>query len=211
LREDHTTAKEKANNIEVKLIELKQTLAKIAIVKNETSTKMGFLDRDLTHHRQLEVQLEDKRKEFVNENKMLNRYLLLETVYGLDGIQTRIVKKYLPLLNVYIKEFLDILSHGTIQVKTIINERSKIDMVISGASANSYDMLSGGEKMIVRLAVDVGMALLSFSRSSQKPELICLDEVFGPLDNNHTEAVFEMLKKLQDKFSRVIIITHNLK
>jgi ABC-type lipoprotein export system ATPase subunit len=53
------------------------------------------------------------------------------------------------------------------------------------------------------------LALLSFSRSSQKPELICLDEIFGPLDNNHTEAVFEMLKKLQDKFSRVLIITHN--
>lgn len=209
LKGDYTVAKQEAAGVEAKLIELKALLVKVAEVKNLTSEKLGFLDRDLAHHRQLVIDMEAKQKEFTEESKLLSRYLVLETVYGLDGIQTRIVKKYLPLLNVYIKEFLDILSRGAIEVKMEINERSKIDMVISGGSANTYDMLSGGEKMIVRLAVDIGLALLSFSRSSQKPELICLDEIFGPLDNNHTEAVFEMLKKLQNKFSRVLIITHN--
>jgi len=209
LKDDYSTAKEDTKEIENKLSELKQLLAKVAEVKNATSEKLGFLDRDLTHHGQLVVQLEEKQKEYSEETKLLNRYLILETVYGLDGIQTRIVKKYLPLLNVYIKEFLDILSRGMMSVKMGINDRSKIDMAITGGTASTYDMLSGGEKMIVRLAVDIGLALLSFSRSSQKPELICLDEIFGPLDNNHTEAVFEMLKKLQDKFSRVLIITHN--
>jgi len=81
-------------------------------------------------------------------------------------------------------------------------------MLITGASAGSYDMLSGGEKMIVRLAVDIGLALLSLSRSSQKPEIVCLDEIFGCLDNNNTEAVFSMLERLQDRFSRILIITH---
>lgn len=202
-------AQKEAEDIDNILKEQKETLEKVATIKNQASEKLGFLDREIIHHKQLITDLEQRRKEFKCGTQQLNRYLLLESVYGLDGIQTRIVQKYLPLLNIYIKDFLDILSRGTISVKMEVNNRSKIDMVISGGSADTYEMLSGGEKMIVRLAVDIGMALLAFSRSSQKPEIICLDEIFGPLDNNNTDAVFEMLEKLQDKFSRVLIITHN--
>jgi DNA repair exonuclease SbcCD ATPase subunit len=91
----------------------------------------------------------------------------------------------------------------------VVNDKGKIDMIISGGSADSYDMLSGGEKTVVRLATCIGLALLSFSRSAKKPEIICLDEIFGPLDKCHTEAVFRMLKRLSDKFNRIIIITHD--
>jgi DNA repair exonuclease SbcCD ATPase subunit len=209
LREEFLEAKKNSQEVESCLKSQKELLDKISNIKNQTSKKLGFLDREISHYKNLHMQLMEKRTEYKDEIKLFNRYLLLESIYGLDGIQTRIVKKYLPLLNVYIKEFLDILSRGTILVSMVVNDKSKIDMVISGASADTYEMLSGGEKMLVRLAVDIGLALLSFARSSQKPEIICLDEIFGQLDNNNTESVFEMLKKLQNKFSRVIIITHN--
>ena len=209
LREDFIAAKKEADVVTGELNIHKENLNKIFMIKNETSEKLGFLDREIGHYTQLIDELGQRHEEFKQGAKQLNRYLILESVYGLDGIQTRIVNRYLPLLNIYIKEFLDILSRGTIDVKMEVNSRSKIDMLISGSSADSYEMLSGGEKMIVRLAVDIGMALLAFSRSSQKPEIICLDEIFGPLDKNNTESVFEMLNKLQDKFNRVLIITHN--
>ena len=176
--------------------------------KQKYSEKVGSLAKELDNYSKLKTNMEEKRMEFEKEGKTLNRMLLLEEIYGLEGIQTRIVKKYLPLLNVYIKEFLDILSHGEMVVKMIINDSSKVDLDITGGSADTYEMLSGGEQMIVRLAVDIGLALLSFSRSTQKPEIICLDEIFGPLDNSHTESVFKMLKRLEDRFSRVLIITH---
>lgn len=209
VQNDFTNAKQEAKEVEDKIAEHKAMIEKISTAKTEASERLGFLDREIGAHNQLRVQLDGKRTEYIEEFKVFNRYELLESVYGLDGIQTRIVKKYLPLLNVYIKEFLDILSRGTIGVKMVINDKSKIDMVITGAGADSYEMLSGGEKMIVRLAVDIGMALLAFSRSAQKPEIVCLDEIFAPLDNNNVEAVFKMLERLQDKFSRVIIITHD--
>jgi DNA repair exonuclease SbcCD ATPase subunit len=211
LRLDYDKASNEAKIVEQEIKQVKETIVKIDEVKNSTSEKLGFLEREIAHFNQLKDSLVEKRAEYIVESKDFHRYGLLESVYGLEGIQTRIVNRYLPLLNAYTKEFLDILSRGTIIVDQTINDRSKIDMNIYGGSADTYEMLSGGEKMIVRLAVDIGLSLLSFSRSSQKPEIICLDEIFGQLDKSNTDSVFEMLDKLQDKFSRLLIITHDPK
>jgi cell division protein FtsB len=211
LRLDYEKASNEAKIVEQEITKVKETIVKIDEVKNSTSEKLGFLEREIAHFNQLKDSLVEKRAEYIVQSKVFHRYGLLESVYGLEGIQTRIVNRYLPLLNAYTKEFLDILSRGTIIVDQTINDRSKIDMNIYGGSADTYEMLSGGEKMIVRLAVDIGLSLLSFSRSSQKPEIICLDEIFGQLDKSNTDSVFEMLDKLQDKFSRLLIITHDPK
>lgn len=177
--------------------------------KAKLSEKIGFAKKELEQFKSLSAQLKTKSEEMIVEVKFLGRCEKLEEVFGLDGIQTRIVKRYLPLLNVYVKEFLDILSDGYLGIKMFINDKSEVDMSISGGTAPSYKMLSGGEKMIIRLASDIGLALLKFARSAKKPEIICLDEIFGPLDASRTSAVFKMLHALQDKFNRVLIITHN--
>jgi len=201
-------AEEESKSISDKIAELKEQKQDLESKRNKSMENYGYVCKEYEHIETVQKDLIEKRKQFVSESKTQKRILLLESVYGLDGIQTRIVKKYLPLLNVYIKEFLDILSDGEMTVKMFINDKLKVDMSIVGGTGESYDMLSGGEKMIVRLAVDIGLSLLAFSRTTQKPEAICLDEIFGPLDAFHTEKVFLILKKLQDKFSRILIITH---
>jgi DNA repair exonuclease SbcCD ATPase subunit len=209
IRTQYENAKEKSDLVEKEIAEHKDIIVKIDDSCKSINEKIGFLSREIEHFSNLKDELNKKKEDYVQESKKFHRYVLLETIYGLDGIQTRIINKYLPLLNIYVSDFLNILSNGSIMVNQYINDKSKIDLTIEGGSADSYEMLSGGEKMIVRLAVDIGLALLSFSRSSQKPEIICLDEIFGPLDNNNTDGVFRMLEKLQDEFSRVLIITHN--
>lgn len=94
-------------------------------------------------------------------------------------------------------------------VKLFVNGKSEVDLSISGGSGPIYKMLSGGEKMQIRLATDIGLARLKFVRSAKQPEIICLDEIFGPLDEVNTDSVFKMLLALQSKFKRVLIITHN--
>lgn len=145
----------------------------------------------------------------LNEKRVyLKRILVLEEICGLEGIQTKIVKKYLPLLNVYIKEVMDIISNGSIEEEVIIDKHGCVDIAIRGATASIYNMLSGGEKMVIRLATDIGLAMLSFAHCAQKPEMICLDEIFGPLDGSHREMVFDLLDKLRSKFNRVLVISH---
>jgi exonuclease SbcC len=202
-------AEEDAQSVNNQLVMLKNQRRDLESQKNKTIELYGSSVKDEAYITGQISEWNNKRKEYEVETKHLHRLLILEDVYGLDGIQTRIVKKYLPLLNVYIKEFLDVLSDGAMAVKMIINDKGKIDMVISGGTSEIYEMLSGGEKTIVRLAVDIGLSLLAFSRTTQKPEMICLDEVFGSLDAGRTRNVFKILNKLSDKFNRIIIISHD--
>ena len=208
LMAEYRAASEEAKVIKTKIEDLNKKKTELNGIKSASSKKLGSLSQEEKQIKTLVHEIDAEEGALVREEKELSRYKVLEGVYGLDGIQTRIIRKYLPLLNVYIKEFLDILTEGEMSVNLFINERSKVDLAITGGTSDTYEMLSGGEKMVVRLATDIGLALLSFTRSSQKPEVICLDEIFGPLDNSRTAAVFKMLEHLRDKFSRVLLITH---
>ena len=201
-------AEEDARSINQQILELKARQKNLTDTKNKLLEKIGSLGKEKETYEKQKLEFAAKRTVLEQEAKLLQRMEFLEGVFGLDGIQTRIIKKYLPLLNVYTKEFLDILSDGNISVKMFINDSSKVDMTITGGTADTYVMLSGGEKKIIKLAVSVGMSLLAFSRSEQKPEIICLDEIFADLDENKTHYAFMMLKRLSEKFSRVIVISH---
>jgi len=208
LTEKFKNAKKNAETILLEAENVKKEKEEMDKLYMSLVKKIGELSKEIEYQSKQKENIEIKSAALVSETKALNRILLLEDIYGLDGVQTKIIKKYLPLLNVYIKEYLDILSHGKMSVKFEINDRLKVDLRITGATAESFDLLSGGEKMVARLGVDIALTLLSFSRSSQKPEMICLDEIFGPLDASNTSGVFRVLQKLKEKFERVIIISH---
>ena len=187
--------------LKIKKIESSTRLSEQKQELGSLTNALKNVNEDVAQYKSMMIDVTEKRKE-------LSRWLILEDVHGLDGIQTRIIRKYLPLLNSYIKGYLDILTDGEMTIDMKINDKSKIDMVITGGSSDTFEMLSGGEKMLVRLAVDISLALLSFVRSSQQPELICLDEIFGQLDDKNTGAVFKLLNALSSKFSRVLLISH---
>lgn len=198
-----------AAQVLIEIQKLKDQNEQISKGKAECNSKIGSFKKDI------ENLISDQKKvlllesQMAEEIKILNRLIVLDDVYGLEGIQTRIVKKYLPLLNIFVKDFLDTLSGGEMAIKLFVNDKSKIDLEIRGNSGEVFNMLSGGEKELSRLSVAIGLALLSFSRSSSKPEIICLDEIFGSLDDDRIKAVFRLLNKLKDKFSRVLVISHD--
>ena len=69
--------------------------------------------------------------------------------------------------------------------------------------------MSGGEGVKFRLALDIALGLLSFARSRNAPDFICLDEVLAPVDRQTKDWVFTMLRKLQDRFRMVLVISHD--
>lgn len=208
LAEAFKGAEKDASNITDKIEDLKKQKSVKQNLVSTISKELGSLSQKEQQVVSLRDEIEKIKTEAACSSINLKRYKTLEVVFGLNGIQTKIVKKYLPLLNVYIKEFLDILTDGEMSVHFFINDSSKVDLKIIGGTADTYEMLSGGEQVVVRLATDIGLALLSFVRSTQKPEVVCLDEIFGSLDKSHVSKVFKMLNHLKDKFSRVLIISH---
>lgn len=208
LRERYDKARNEAKEIETKITNYNAEKQNLLRWKSDLDKDIGSISNEKVNLMKQDADIKEKSLSIPQESKQLERYTIVEDVYGLDGIQTRVIKKYLPLLNSYVQTYMEILSEGNITVNLDINSRSELVFEITGNAASSFVMMSGGEKMLVHLAVDIGLALLAFSRLSKKPEMICLDEVFGPLDNSHTEAVFKVLNKLSDTFSRIVIISH---
>jgi DNA repair protein SbcC/Rad50 len=69
-------------------------------------------------------------------------------------------------------------------------------------------VISGGEEDLANLVLRLAVSQLIAERSGQPFSLLVLDEVFGSLDEQRRTNVVELLRRLQDRFEQVIVITH---
>jgi exonuclease SbcC len=69
-------------------------------------------------------------------------------------------------------------------------------------------VISGGEEDLANLVLRLAISQMIAERAGQAFSLLVLDEVFGSLDVTRRDNVIELLRKLQDRFEQVILITH---
>jgi exonuclease SbcC len=69
-------------------------------------------------------------------------------------------------------------------------------------------VISGGEEDLANLVLRLAVSQMIAERSGQPLSLLVLDEVFGSLDDGRREHVVGLLRRLQDRFEQVIVITH---
>lgn len=69
-------------------------------------------------------------------------------------------------------------------------------------------VISGGEEDLANLALRLAISQMIAERSGQSLSLLVLDEVFGSLDEVRRHNLVELLRRLQDRFDQVILITH---
>jgi exonuclease SbcC len=69
-------------------------------------------------------------------------------------------------------------------------------------------VISGGEEDLANLVLRLAISEMIAERAGQAFSLLILDEVFGSLDEAHRHNVVDLLRRLQDRFEQVILITH---
>lgn len=69
-------------------------------------------------------------------------------------------------------------------------------------------VVSGGEEDLCNLVLRLAISQMIAERAGQAFSLLILDEVFGSLDEIRRDNVVELLRRLQDRFEQVIVITH---
>jgi exonuclease SbcC len=69
-------------------------------------------------------------------------------------------------------------------------------------------VISGGEEDLANLVLRLAISQMIAERAGQQFSLLVLDEVFGSLDESRRGNVVELLRRLQDRFEQVILITH---
>ena len=86
-----------------------------------------------------------------------------------------------------------------------LDENYEIILIGSGVPRQ---VISGGEEDLANLVLRLAVSQLIAERSGQPFSLLVLDEVFGSLDEQRRANVVELLRRLQDRFEQVIVITH---
>ncbi len=69
-------------------------------------------------------------------------------------------------------------------------------------------VISGGEEDLANLVLRLAISQMIAERAGQPFSLLVLDEIFGSLDEMRRANVLELLRRLQDRFEQVILITH---
>ncbi|MBX6332015.1 MAG: SMC family ATPase [Gemmatimonadaceae bacterium] len=69
-------------------------------------------------------------------------------------------------------------------------------------------VISGGEEDMANLVLRLAISQMIAERAGQPLSLLILDEIFGSLDELRRANVIDLLRRLQDRFEQVILITH---
>ena len=122
-----------------------------------------------------------------------------------NGIKTRIIKKYLPVMNKMLNEHLQSMDF---YVNFTLNENFEETIKSRYRDVFSYESFSEGEKARIDISLLLTWRAIAKLKNSVDTNLLILDEIFdGSLDQNGTGELGWILKNF-DKNTNVFVISH---
>jgi len=185
---------------------LREDIVELHNSKSSVAEEIGRIDEKLESRKKDLEEIAGLKKDIKEEKRILDRIEYFEKMLS-GSIKNDVAESCIPLLNFYANEFLAILRDG--MRLDISSDGKNIPIKITGSSASTYNMLSGGEQGALRLAVSMALSMISIGSSADLPDMIFLDEIFGALDAKTRDNVFRLLKRLNRNFERIIVITHD--
>lgn len=171
------------------------------IQKKDNSQDLTPLIEDFNRHKLLLDEMIASKEELRSEAEM-KKFAL--SILKDDGIKSKIVMTYIPLINKYINHYLELMNfYVSFEIDENFNEviRSRHRDIFT------YDNFSDGERSRIDLAFLFAWREITRLRNSISCNLLILDEVFsGSLDDVGIDDLMSILKSV-DK-SNVFVISH---
>jgi DNA repair exonuclease SbcCD ATPase subunit len=214
----------KVEEISIKLLEIKQVKSKISTLKlniqhhgsevlsllqkkdNNNSAIKKYTDTDVSVLDTIEETkslLEQCKKDYheVEEAKVI--YNVVSKILKDNGVKSKIIKQYIPIINRFINRFLSELEFfGTFE----LDENFKETIKSRYRDTFSYESFSMGERFRIDIALLFTWREISKYRNSISTNLLIMDEVFdGPLDFDGIDYMFKMFENM--KKTNIFVIT----
>lgn len=191
------------NNVKISQLnkqsdDLEKEIQKIAS-KNKNEDTEGKVLTDLIQNLS---KLKEEKIVYKEKNSYFDfvHYLMKDS-----GIKTKIIKKYLPLMNQQINKYLQLMDF---YINFTLDEEFKEKIKTPIHEDFSYDSFSEGEKMRINLAILFTWREIARLKNSINTNLLILDEVFdSSLDNYGTEYFTKIIKYII-KNTNVFVISH---
>ena len=190
-------------NIDFSLKTLDKSNKELELEQSNYESKISFKDENLKLIRlkeSVKILKENLRKK--NEDKA---YLdVLKNLLQDDGIKTKIIKKYLPVMNKLVNTYL---SNMDFYAKFSLDENFNEKIESRYRDEFSYDSFSEGEKMRIDLSLLFTWRAIARMKNSTNTNLLILDEIFdSSLDAAGTDDFLKILNTFVGQ--NVFIISH---
>jgi DNA repair exonuclease SbcCD ATPase subunit len=191
------------NNVKVSELEkqhrdLQQEVQKLVARNTETDFEYEKLKK-------LKASLDEILTDISNKKEELLNYEFIHLLLKDDGAKTKIIKKYLPLINKNLNKYLEILEFP---VNFTLDQEFNEKALNPIYEDFSYSSFSEGEKMRIDLSLLFTWREIAKVKNSINTNLLILDEVFdSSLDDYGTDNFTKIIKYIINK-SNVFVISH---
>jgi DNA repair exonuclease SbcCD ATPase subunit len=191
--------------INASVVQIQRYLKKLQSEIKELETKKVLSDDMLQVSEQLLKDLAELNSKRVELSDSKKYYDVAATLLKDDGVKTKIIKQYLPVINKLVNKYLSAMDFF---VNFEIDEEFKETIKSRHRDTFRYDNFSEGEKMRIDLALLFTWRTIAKLKNSMNTNVLILDEVFdSSLDNTGTEEFMKLLNTL-GKEANVFVISH---
>jgi DNA repair exonuclease SbcCD ATPase subunit len=190
-----------SNNISGLMQQCKRTAKDIEELQKKTNDYAINDNRMKDLEDLLDKQINQK-SEFLKDREALN---IISRILKDDGIKSKIIKQYVPIINKLINKYLSAMDFF---VNFEMDENFEEKIKSRFRDEFSYSSFSEGEKMRINLAILFTWRAVAKLRNSASTNLLIMDEVLdGSLDSNGTDEFLKIINNLT-KDTNTFIISH---
>jgi len=163
-----------------------------------------FLEEDKTRLQDYREDSKRIKKEKEKIQDQATYFTIAKQLLQDSGIKTKIIKKYLPIMNKLVNSYLNQLEF---QVKFELDEQFNEKIKSRYRDEFAYANFSEGEKMRIDLALLFTWRQIAKMKNSTNTNLLILDEIFdSSLDMNGTDEFLKILNTLSNE--NIFLISH---
>ncbi len=196
------------NGISQNNIKISGCQRQIRNLESEIQTITNQLENRNTEHEKLEQfrdNLQNTYEELSTKKDLINYYDFTYSLLKDGGVKSKIIKKYLPLINQQVNRYLQMMDF---YINFTLNEEFD-ETIQSPIHENfSYASFSEGEKMRVDLSLLFTWREVARFKNSVNTNLLILDEVFdSSLDGFGTDEFLKIIRYVI-KDANIFVISH---
>ena len=177
-------------------------------LESEIQTLTGQLENRNTEHEKLETFKSDLQKtyeELVTRKDSIKYYDFTYSLLKDGGVKTKIIKKYLPLINQQVNRYLQMMDF---YINFTLDEEFNETVQSPIHEDFSYSSFSEGEKQRIDLALLFTWREVAKFKNSVSTNLMILDEVFdSSLDSQGTDEFLKIIRYVV-KDANIFVISH---
>lgn len=163
-------------------------------------------EKDMKELAELESKLAVLENEYSEMNKENEIYSVSEKLLKDNGIKTKIIADYIPLINKNINNYLKELDFF---VGFNLDENFKETIKSRHRDEFSYQSFSEGQKFRINIAILLTWREIAKSKNSVNTNLLILDEVFdSSLDTSGVNDFTKLLNALSHDDTNIFVISH---